>query len=410
MLIIIAFILLYMPPVLPFSSLHIIAILSWFHIFKHQASYRVLYNVHIKKVILNLFAIMFYLFVIMIANGRDVIDIVEELYSRLGAVTLEMIPVACYLVYNATKRRVDVIDLIIYAATIQGIISIITFFVPNIQNLIISTMVNNGYSEAYLNFTSYRLYGVSYSMLFGMPIANSIISMLALYRSFSKGWKYVAYTMLIIFPAIINARISFIVLIYSLFYMLYELVRTGVRMKSKRVTRILMISGLILVVGIFLFNYMSENNQRIISGWINGIQNTIALVFAKDNASTYYTYYRGTAMWQLPDGLISKVFGTGQRVIRGNTEYQSDIGYINDIWLGGYIYSLLIYLFAVKESIHLNSWFRKTINLRQMGVILLLIVLTVNIKGSIIGINEVMALFSILIVVSNRRVYKCVIH
>lgn len=399
------FLFLYMPPLLPFSSLHIVAIIAWLHILTHRGTYKAFFHVHIKKVILYLTVIMLYLFFVMVGGGRGISDTVGELYSRLGALSFEMIPAACYLVYKASKRRIDIIDLIIFAATIQGVISVITFLVPSIQNFIIYTMVNNGYSDVYLNFKSYRLYGVSYSMLYGMPIANSIIAVIALYRSLSKGWKYLIYTILIAFPAIINARISFIVLIISLLYMLYEVVRTRGGKKAKRVFRLLLFTSFIFVVGTQIFSYMSDSNERIVNGWNSGLQNTIALVFNEDNASRYYSYYRGSDEWQLPDGILSKIFGTGQRTIRGNSAYQSDIGYINDIWLGGFLYSILIYLSIIRETLHLNSWFRKKNGLRFAGAVLLLILIIVNIKGSVVGIDEVMALFSIPVVVSYKREY-----
>lgn len=400
------FIILYMPPLLPFSSLHIFAIIAWFHILTHIGTYKAFFNVNtLKKNVFYMTLIMLYLFFVMALNGREISNIVGELYSRLGAIAFEMIPAACYVVYKASKRRVEIIDLIIFAATIQGVISVITFLVPSIQNFIVSIMVSNGYSDVYLNFTSYRLYGVSYSMLFGMPIVNSIIGVIALYRSLSKGWKYLVYAILIAFSAIINARISFVVLIISFLYMLYEVVRIRGAKNAKKVFRFLLYTSFIFVVGTWIFNYMSESYERIVIGWISGLQNISALIFNEDNASRYYSYYRGNATWQLPDGILSKFFGTGQRVIRGNSTYKSDIGYINDIWLGGFFYTILIYLSVIRETLHLNSWFKKMNGFRFAGINFLLILIVVNIKGSIVGINEVMALFSIIHVASYRKKY-----
>lgn len=400
------FILLFMPPLLPFSFLHIVAIIAWLHILTHIGTYRAFFKGNIKRNVFYMTLIMLYLFFVMALNGQNISNIIRELYSRLGAIAFEMIPAACYVVYKASKRRVEIIDLIIFAATIQGVISVITFFVPSIQNFIISTMVRNGYSDAYLKFTSYRLYGVSYSMLFGMPIANSIIGVIALYRGLSKGWKYLVYAILITFSAIVNARISFIVLIISLVYILYEVVRFRGAKNIIKVFRLLVYTGFILVVGTWIFNYMSGSYERIVTGWISGLQNTIALIFNEDNASSYYSYYRGDLKWQLPEGILSKFFGTGQRVIRGNSTYRSDIGYINDIWLGGFFYSILIYLSVIRETVHLNSWFKKKNGFRLAGIILLIILIVVNIKGSIVGINEVMALFTIFHVASYRRSYQ----
>lgn len=400
------FVFLFMPPLLPFSSLHIVAIIAWLHILTHIGSYRSVFNVHIKKNVFYLTLIMLYLFFVMAFNGRDIGNIVEVLYTRLGAIAFEMIPAACYVVYKASRRRVEVIDLIIYAATIQGIVSVVAFFVPSIQSFIISTMVRNGYSDVYLSFTSYRLYGVSYSMLFGMPIVNSIIGVIALYRSLTKGWKYLFYSILIIFSSVINARISFIVLIISLLYMLYEILRIRRNKSIKKMFRFLVYTCLILGIGTLILNYMSESYERIFQGWITGLENTIALILNEDNASKYYDYYRGDSKWQLPDGILSKFFGTGQRVIRGNSTYQTDIGYINDVWLGGFLYSFLIYLSIIKGTLHYNRWFKKNNGFRFAGIIILTILFIVNIKGSIVGINEVMALFTILHVASHRRSYQ----
>lgn len=397
------FLLLYMPRLLPFSSLHIVAVIAWIHILTHIGTYKSFFKVNIIKNVFYLTLIMIYLFFVMALNGQNFSTIVGELYSRLGAIAFEMIPAACYVVYKASKRRVEIIDLIIFAATIQGVISVIAFIVPSIQNFIISTMVRNGYSDGYLKMMSYRLYGASYSMLFGMPIVNSIIGVSAFYCGVLKDWKYIICAILITFSAVVNARVAFIVLIISLVYLLYELFRFRGAKSIMRVFKLLLYTSIIFVVGNWIFNYMSGSYERIVIGWVSGLQNTIALIFSEDNASSYYSYYHGDVRWQLPKEILFNVFGTGQRVIRGNLTYSSDIGYINDIWLGGFFYSTLIYLSVIRKTLHINSWLKKKNGFRLAGVILLIILIVVNIKGTIVGINEVMAFFSILYVASNKR-------
>ena len=403
-LLISTFILLYIPPLLPFSSLHILALIAWCHILTHRTIYSKFFYLNIVKIALYLIFVMLYIFIVMLVNGQQAIVALGEVYSRLGAFIFEMVPVACYIVYKAWRKHIDILDLIIFAATLQGIISVFSFLFPNIQNYIVSTMVENGYSDVYLNLKSYRLYGVSYSMLFGMPIANSIIAVLAFYLSFSKGLKYLICSLLILFSAIINARITFVVLIIFSIFILYELLKPNGEKKTVLIARFIIFSIIIFVLGYLLYYFVSKNNDRIITGWISGIQNTVALIFNIDNRSSYFSYYRGSDRWQLPERFISIVLGTGQRVIRGNLDYNSDIGYINDIWLGGLLYSVLIYLFVIKEFLHLGVWFKCRTRLRLIGFVFLLIFAITNIKGTVVGINEVMALFSILFVSSYIKI------
>ena len=385
----------YNPSILPFSTLHLCAIIALLSIIKHWNEYKYRF-LSVINIICFLFLIIIYMFfVISIGEGSFI-----DLY-RLGSIIFEMIPCACYISYTCKKKKVHLEKVIIYSALIEGIIAIILFLSPKLQYLVINNMVTNGYPNSYLKFISYRLYGLSYSMLYAMPIVNAAIGMYTIYYALKTKIVYFFVAFIIIFSAIINARIAFVPIIFGGIYLIYLIMLKKKNICMKSLIKIIS-TAVLIILGLIIFNNIISKN-KIIEKWIlKGFNDIIAILFRHDNGSKYYSYYVGNERWHLPKGIFSVLFGTGKRVIRGNLEYSSDIGYINDLWWGGIIYCILIYLFILYTVYYIyKSRIRK--ELHYLGFVAILILAIVNVKGNVVGTNEISCLIVILYISSLDR-------
>lgn len=270
-------------------------------------------------------------------------------------------------------------------------------------------MIRNGYPDVYLSFAKYRLYGLSYSMLYGMPVINSLIGAYAVYYALKNKIIYLLMAGIILFSAIINARISIVPIAICFIYMIIILNKN--RLTVKNICKTL-VGVLAVVFGISLFGSAISRNA-IMEDWLTrGFNDIVAILMRNDNGSGYYTYYTSNTMWQLPPNALSVIFGTGNRVIRGNAFYSSDIGYINDIWWGGIIYCLMIYSFLVHE-LRVIAKNRINSELIFFDGLLLIVLLVVNIKGNVIGLNEITSMITILFVyacVKNKKTICRILH
>ena len=382
-IIIFTFIALYNPPLIRISFLHLTTIIAIIDYCKHKGEYDKTFDRSLFNLWLKILLVLLYLFIIILFSGNDFIS---PLY-RVGVINFEMIPTSCFIVYQCKRRKYDLIDIIIKAALIQGIICVITMFIPAAQSYLVHRMVSNGLNDKIISFSSYRFYGISYSTIFSMPILNSIISVIALYKAIKKHYIYFVYSLIIALSAIVNARISIVSFFISAVFMFVIIFRDK-KDVLKRVAKLCVISLSLLVLSYLVMKSMGSRFSNTIDWIERGIKDIYAIMLSEDNGGAYYSYYRGTQKWQLPNSFFSILFGTGARVIRGNYIYKSDIGYINDIWLGGIVYCALIYGFYFSVCKKIGKRFLMKVNIRYTGIVLTLIFLIINVKGSIFGNNE----------------------
>lgn len=391
MLVLFTFLTIYNPPILTFSFLHITTLISFFDYLRYSKLYRRDFGNKIKKLWLGILCIQAYLFIIIFANDKNYVD---PIY-RIAAINIEMIPSACFIAFHVKRQKKDIIDIIIKAATIEAIVCVFTLLSSPFHEFIVGLMVSHGYSESYSMFVNYRLYGISYSMMFGMPILNSVLAVIALYKAITHNYQYLISTILLILSAVVNARISILMLIISLTF--FIMIVLGDRFL--RVKKFIMLIPIAFAIGIvaWFFKDLIGGQYEMTIKWIEkGFTDMVAIIFAEDNGGVYYSYYRGTDKWQLPQDVFQCVFGTGQRVIRNNSLYSSDIGYINDIWLGGFVYAISLYLLFGNYILDLGKIIQRKTGIKLIGVALIVILAVANIKGSVIGNNEFIA-FIILI-------------
>ena len=79
-------------------------------------------------------------------------------------------------------------------------------------------------------------------------------------------------------------------------------------------------------------------------------------------------------------------------IMGGKNGVYSDIGFQNDIYLGGILYSILIWTYFIFKLFKINL--HKEYN--NIGILLLFLMIISNIKGIIIENNEIIILIYIL--------------
>src|SRR5699024_6530651 len=85
----------------------------------------------------------------------------------------------------------------------------------------------------------------------------------------------------------------------------------------------------------------------IINFFIDGTLNAPGL----DTASNLFS----NRFWTFSNSLVKIIFGTGHTVFGNGFVIQSDVGYVNDVWLFGIVGSILLYI----SFIYLGSYVLK---------------------------------------------------
>jgi hypothetical protein len=398
LLIIFLFLLIYYPPLLSINMLHIIGLFSWIYIIFHRKSIGEKLNVtKIVGMYLLFILLVTYIFIIAFINDNSFIITTAFLYWMV-----DIIP-GCIVTIDICLRKkytqTDLITLLLIVGSVQGVLAFLAFIIPEFQFAFINQMLSYGYGDVYSAVATFRMYGVASNLTFSTPVIQSILAMIAFYLATKVNIKYLAFFPLLAFSAVINARTSIVVMIVGIIAIFLSSRKLNFKQMPKAI--ILVCLSIVVLKGLL---YWVEIGSPETYMWIdNGFNEIIA--FINGDATGYFTYISDQNRYALPTG-FNLLFGNGVNILfRSKYGVASDIGWINDIWVGGFVYSFIIYIFYGRILLDINRHGASHTELcRFLSIFLFGIFLVVNFKGSIIGANEVMTvIFLIFLFVTNRH-------
>lgn len=381
LLTVLCFFALYYPPIIGINTLHILAFFSYCYMVLCKEMRDLFFLVMRKSY--SLLLIFVYLLLICVFK--------QHINEIIGSFVLifEVLPICCMLVHliHVKCQNTKVDDCIVVASLCQSIISLIAFFIPSFQRLIIQWYIDYGFRDVFLRISGWRMFGFSYTMTYAMPAVQGIIASYCLYKGINNNKKFFLFVPIILFSGIINARVAIIVFVIGALTVL------GASLSIKRFIPVCFAILLILFIPTVFLNYLTNDATK---SWIeSGIQSIFSFFNNTEYSNdSYFLYLEDSYRYQLPSSFLSKFLGEGH-IARGDYSYTTDIGFINDIWLGGLVYCIAIVLFYVKKTssmiVYYCKTFRKTLWF-LIGIITILILL--NIKGRAFSWNELMILWS----------------
>lgn len=276
-------------------------------------------------------------------------------------------------IYKTTDEKLLFIFRI---AAIQGVICILMLIVPNLKLLAENIYLSSTdlFERGSYIFTT-RVYGISNNYTYGMPILHGMLCGLCFYYGITNNKKSIKYLPFIFVAALLNGRTGIIVSILTIaissLYILFKNTKNIIKL-----TAILVISTIIATLLIFSVKNIAPNVYKFITVAYKEISG-----FVTDGE------LKGTSGYLLRDRLFfpkddKLIFGTGARVYGkfATTTKSSDIGYVNDIYMGGLIYAITLYIIYVKYII---SAYRNNKKNAFFAVIIITALIIGNLKGEI---------------------------
>lgn len=398
-IILLLFVLFYNPPIAGFRSLQILAFLSCAYLlFNIRYLSR---NINGRKLINQYciwIGITLYIAFMAYAHGNGLAYLVGNIYWLISVVPA-CIMLICMINKNGYGTK-DIVNFVLLAGCIQGLIAAIAFVSPTIKQTLISSMIRGHVFEedTYDTEIIFRLYGYSSGLTFGMPILQSFLAMLAIYMAVNTSIKYIVFFPLPAFSAVINARTSIVIFLICGLIILIE-------KNQKNLRKIIRISGFVLaaIIVIIMALPILEAAAPSTYEWVTTGVGELLNVTTGDFGDGYFSYLFDPQKWIFPNGL-DLLTGTGIRVM-GNNKYGSatDIGIVNDMWYGGIIYTVLAYVLFFIYNRRLKLIDRKAHNqIRGLGKYhchsFLALALFLNLKSYIIDIHCLSTLFIFLLV------------
>ena len=413
--IVFTFLLIYYPPLTSINMLHVIGVISWVYIFINFFKIIRHFNMEIIVIIyIVLFSFMIYLAIIAAANGTS-IAIANKSFLFW---TADVIPASIVIVdllgrklnrNNGKEISEQFLKLIMIVGFIQAGLSLIAFLNPNFQAWFISQMINYGYDETrYTALANFRWYGVASNLAMTTSVVQAFISVIMIYLAVNYKITYLFGAFAVFFSAFINSRNSFVVVTVGIALMLL----LNLKNKKINVNKVIKVIFITLVSGIFISTMMyilSEVSPVTYEWLVDGISDFIKLIFgsySSDGSNDYVDYVTDSSVYTLPPTLGSILFGTGEYTNSSNIlGFATDVGYVNDIWLGGVVYALAMYsifILAINKLIH---YYNSKNNGKFVFISLFFLsqFIVQNVKGYVFSLNDLSTLFILFFIITFMR-------
>ena len=394
------FCLLFQPPIFSFNVMHLIGVLSIIILaIKNINTNDLLF---VKRTFFSFLFLFIYLFIFVFAlNNESFSSALFPVFYLIDVLPFSVVIVKKYQ-RNKTLTYFNLFEIIIFCGLIQAACSITAFLIPAVQEFFIDRLVAYGYSTNFSRFSSYRLFGFSTGLTFIMPVIQSVIAVLSIFCSNIKHKRrYILYSLFLLLSAIINARVSIVVFgIGIIFFILFAKTKISKKLFTCAFLAILGLTFVFVVLP-FVEKVSPSTYQWFISG-----TEEIQSFASRDISGGYFAYVFNPDRYVLPNGSKGLLFGTGHNIMGGYELYgvYSDIGFINDIWLGGIIYVLFLYLFITFMALKLFKYSKEPL-IKFFSLFMIGCYIVLNFKGIIFSMNGLTNLL-VIVYLLNCAQYK----
>ncbi|MDO4780791.1 MAG: hypothetical protein Q4A34_00135 [Candidatus Saccharibacteria bacterium] len=350
-----AFWLIFAPPVIPqLNSIMLLGIVTAVLLaVGYRDELRDLLNVSVVRwALVGMTAFTAYAIVVGIINMvfGEVIPLREHIMTvyRFGLLMPVAMTTVIYMALFAKRRGydyTDILEIVLWAGVLQVVLAIIAAIIPQFRTVLIDVMHTMTGDAIFTNkyYLERRFFGFANNMLdtfgYGVGIITGIVPIVAALR---RRWWYILFLPGFFFALLMNARTGVVVALIGLIItVIWLLLRGGWWLRAI----ILGAIGAVLLLVPVGLEYMRRSYPKVYYSSMHDAGSVLNFLQSGDTASpkangqkvdtTAKQLFSGR-FWQLPEG-IQLLFGSGHSVYGVDGYNHSDVGYINDIWLWGFV-------------------------------------------------------------------------
>ena len=238
-------------------------------------------------------------------------------------------------------------DLIILVGFIASLFSCTALFYPPFNSFLRSIQVTREFTDfAEMQF-SFRYFGLAINLSNAYGYVQGLLASLCLLRLNKTRKRYIIYFFTFIISVVVNARTGLFPIFLTLVYLL---TKSFLKFDVWTMSKIASGSTVIIV----LIMYLLSINSEVEAFFFDFFTQISDLLFSNDSGiedSVYYTMIR------FPETTIGFIFGEGRSLFNEETFENSDIGYVNQLFIGGIIFvsMLLMYEYCLYYRIKQRS-------------------------------------------------------
>ena len=357
------FFIIFSPPILPAINIVIpISVFCGVLLFiKFRNDTKSILNYSSMKVFFLLFAVfMTYLLTIMAINAMsgervDISNYAIEIYrfSLLLLVTGTCILYLICMLKKINCKPDKLLFLLVVAGLFQSILCLLSLAFPSVKQFFVQIMLYNTNSKVIATKpweVKQRFFGFANDMLDIFGYGIGILAALPFYLcAYKKKWEYLLFVPFLFITVFFNSRSGLIIFAIGLICSLPALFQS--QNKKQKILLLSSLLGLIamLIGGLFIFNIYFPKTVEWVTRDITSIFKFLFTGYKGEMSTNTASVLFSERFWKFPD-FPKIISGTGHTVFAIKGFANSDVGYVNDLWLCGIIgclllYGLFIYLF-----------------------------------------------------------------
>ncbi len=389
------FCLIYHPPFFSINFLYVLAPISWLYLLANKKFFsRSINKKQLYETIICLVVLILYQTLISMFNGRTPFQASIGMIWWVVAIIPTCLSIKGYLEIHHFKNAAFWNSLGL-AALLQCAFSLAAFLNPSIQELFLT---NIEITSAWLLT---RMFGFARYLTGFTGMTQGFISALFLYLGMNYKKSYIILVPFIILSGVVNARTSLVILagagilvfLFSKLGFKWRMIWSG-------------ILAVFIVTIISIYTYLADNATNDTVKWIiEAVE--VVIKFFNGETTGYFIYTANADKHTLPSGL-SLIFGEGTRIFtkQEGIRYTSDIGFVNDVWVGGLAFCLMYYSFIIFE---LRLIYKSVNEIEKKNKFVLIGIILVgfivcNIKGIVNTDNDFIA--AVILLMTNYSLFK----
>lgn len=381
-IIIIGFLYIYVPPLFPISTTVVLSVLFILYCFVNIGYMQS--HINMKALLCTVWCYILmlgYLICVSIMSGRSILEAIMTQRTKIYILTYTISGMLCMLcmIKKGEYTKKQIWQIVITIGMAQAILAGIAYAFDPFQTVLCNMIKNIMPAEDVDYWRNWRLYGLSCSLTYGMPIVQAIIGGLACIYAKSYNAKYYLYALIIWATGIMNARVAIVVIAIEILAYLVSRLKYLPKGTVKKST-LAIFAGMFLgcIIGICAIFQKSVDISRITDPFLEIFTLLKGNVEFKTNGYLAYLYLDPKALALPVENKL--IFGAGI------TNDISDIGYIINLWAGGIIYSIVLYLFYLLLLVNWRRTLRHASYVNKyVPVIYGIVLFVVNIKGDAFG-------------------------
>lgn len=387
------FFMLYFPPIININPLYILFVISFFYLIGISIIKK---KIRVSKFTTKIFLVLVMLIILEItvssANNLLSISSINDLLFMVCSFVIVSIAIRNYCIIHSVTNN-ELFAVLICVGLIQAIFSLTAYLNTGFQSWFIQRMIDYGYEASrFSQIAEFRWYGMATQLGFATPAIQMVFALMCIKCGLEKSRKYYFAALLMIFSAIINARLSVFILLSGIIIIFADKFCKKIsKNEGMKIFAFLILGIIVAVILLEVMKRYSYNNYNWMVGGIKsflGINTDLTGVFPVGN------YFSNFDNYKLPDG-IHIITGFGRHLHNTDMGYSTDIGFIIDIWKYGVIVSLILYILIVCSFKRIKKIADNDFSYMPMMMSFLFVIC--NLKGNIIFVTPISALYFFLI-------------